>query len=127
MPELETSSNLVNEEYKYGFITDIPEDSLPKGLNEDIVRAISAKYYEIGVEKRLFLLFLVPTVFDWLENTGFLLVLNAWPEAGDTAAAFAVSAKKLKLGSLLITQPAALLLLLAGLPMWVYRRVKPDG
>jgi Fe-S cluster assembly protein SufB len=29
-------------EYKYGFYSDIAQDSLPKGLNEDIVRQISA-------------------------------------------------------------------------------------
>lgn len=30
-------------DYKYGFVTDVETESLPKGLNEDIVRAISAK------------------------------------------------------------------------------------
>ena len=34
---------LVNKEYKYGFVTDIESDTAPKGLNEDIVRLISAK------------------------------------------------------------------------------------
>jgi Fe-S cluster assembly protein SufB len=34
---------LVNKEYKYGFVTDIESDSAPKGLNEDIIRLISAK------------------------------------------------------------------------------------
>jgi Fe-S cluster assembly protein SufB len=34
---------LVNKEYKYGFVTDIDADTAPKGLNEDIVRLISAK------------------------------------------------------------------------------------
>ena len=29
--------------YKYGFVTDIESDKAPKGLNEDIVRFISAK------------------------------------------------------------------------------------
>ncbi len=33
-------------EYKYGFVTDIESDSLPPGLNEDVVRAISAKKNE---------------------------------------------------------------------------------
>ncbi len=37
---------LVNQPYKYGFITDIEADSLPPGLNEDVVRAISAKKNE---------------------------------------------------------------------------------
>ena len=34
------------EKYKYGFVTDIETDSAPKGLNEDIVRFISAKKNE---------------------------------------------------------------------------------
>jgi Fe-S cluster assembly protein SufB len=34
---------LVNKEYKYGFVTDIESDSAPRGLNEDIIRLISAK------------------------------------------------------------------------------------
>ena len=39
---------LVNKEYKYGFVTDIESDSAPKGLNEDIIRLISAKKGEPG-------------------------------------------------------------------------------
>jgi Fe-S cluster assembly protein SufB len=34
---------LVNKEYKYGFVTDIESDVAPRGLNEDIIRLISAK------------------------------------------------------------------------------------
>ena len=37
---------LVNREYKYGFVTDIEADSIPKGLNEDIIRLISRKKNE---------------------------------------------------------------------------------
>ncbi len=44
---MSTASNqiqeLANREYKYGFVTDIEAETLPKGLNEDIVRLISAK------------------------------------------------------------------------------------
>ncbi|MHB8474034.1 MAG: Fe-S cluster assembly protein SufB [Gammaproteobacteria bacterium] len=38
--------NVVNQPYKHGFVTDIESDALPKGLNEDIVRAISARKNE---------------------------------------------------------------------------------
>ena len=38
--------SLVNQEYKYGFVTDIESDVAPKGLNEDIVRLISDKKNE---------------------------------------------------------------------------------
>ena len=34
---------LVNREYKHGFVTDIKADSVPPGLNEGVIRHISAK------------------------------------------------------------------------------------
>lgn len=37
---------LVNQPYKYGFTTDIETDSIARGLNEDVIRAISAKKNE---------------------------------------------------------------------------------
>lgn len=37
---------LVNQPYKYGFVTDIESDTIPKGLSEDVVRLISAKKNE---------------------------------------------------------------------------------
>ena len=42
----ETIEGLVKTEYKYGFVTDIEADAAPPGLNEDIVRLISAKKNE---------------------------------------------------------------------------------
>jgi Fe-S cluster assembly protein SufB len=42
----ETIEGLVQKEYKYGFYTDVEADSAPPGLNEDIVRLISAKKQE---------------------------------------------------------------------------------
>jgi len=42
----ETIEGLVQQEYKYGFYTDVEADSAPPGLNEDIVRLISAKKKE---------------------------------------------------------------------------------
>jgi len=38
--------NLVNQPYKHGFVTEIESDIAPKGLNEDIIRLISAKKNE---------------------------------------------------------------------------------
>ncbi len=32
-----------SQEYKHGFVSDIVEETVPKGLNEDIVRLISTK------------------------------------------------------------------------------------
>ncbi len=45
-PEVDIIDQVVSQEYKYGFVTDIEMDTAPKGLNEDIVRFISAKKNE---------------------------------------------------------------------------------
>src|SRR5208282_835176 len=41
-----TIEELANGEYKHGFVTDIEADTVPRGLNEDVIRAISAKKNE---------------------------------------------------------------------------------
>jgi len=51
------------EDYKYGFVTDVETDTLPKGLNEDIVRAISAK----KEEPEFMLEFRLKAYRKWLE------------------------------------------------------------
>ena len=42
----ETIDGFVKQEYKYGFVTDVETDSAPPGLNEGIIRLISAKKKE---------------------------------------------------------------------------------
>src|SRR6516225_4152101 len=42
----ETIEQLANREYKYGFVTDVETETIPKGLSEDIVRLISQKKNE---------------------------------------------------------------------------------
>jgi Fe-S cluster assembly protein SufB len=37
---------LVNKEYAYGFVTDVESDTIPRGLTEETIRAISAKKNE---------------------------------------------------------------------------------
>lgn len=44
--ETQKIEELANKEYKYGFVTDIEADTLPKGLNENIIRQLSAKKNE---------------------------------------------------------------------------------
>src|SRR5919204_3786189 len=41
-----TIEQIANQEYKYGFVTDIEADVAPPGLNEDIIRLISTKKSE---------------------------------------------------------------------------------
>ena len=45
-PATNTVEDLARREYKYGFITDIEADTVPPGLNEEIIRFISAKKSE---------------------------------------------------------------------------------
>src|SRR3989304_6105262 len=42
----DTIEALATQEYKYGFVTEVETESVPKGLNEDIIRLISAKKTE---------------------------------------------------------------------------------
>ena len=44
--ETQKIQDLANQEYKYGFYTDVETDSAPPGLNEDIIRLISNKKEE---------------------------------------------------------------------------------
>jgi Fe-S cluster assembly protein SufB len=44
--QAKTIEDFTNADYKHGFVTDIEEESIPKGLSEDVVRLISAKKEE---------------------------------------------------------------------------------
>lgn len=44
--EEDLEKELENQEYKYGFTTNIESDKIPVGLNEDVIRIISAKKNE---------------------------------------------------------------------------------
>lgn len=63
---------LVNQPYKYGFVTDIESDSIPKGLSEDVVRLISSKKNE----PEFMLEFRLKAYRQWLKMTE-----PSWQEA----------------------------------------------
>ncbi len=44
--ETEQINELANQEYKYGFYTDVEADEVPAGLSEDVIRLISTKKNE---------------------------------------------------------------------------------
>jgi Fe-S cluster assembly protein SufB len=44
--ESSTIDGLVEKKYQHGFVTDIESDTLPPGLSEDVIRAISARKHE---------------------------------------------------------------------------------
>ncbi|HET9408620.1 MAG TPA: Fe-S cluster assembly protein SufB [Candidatus Sulfotelmatobacter sp.] len=43
---VDTIRDLAQQDYKWGFVTDIEHEQVPKGLNEEIIRIISAKKQE---------------------------------------------------------------------------------
>ena len=43
MAEPNTEDLLARDEYKYGFVSEVEEELIPKGLNEDVIRSISAR------------------------------------------------------------------------------------
>ena len=60
-----TVKTLVNQPYKYGFVTDIESDTIPRGLSEDVVRLISAKKNE----PEFMLQFRLKAYRKWLKMT----------------------------------------------------------
>ncbi|MDX2098210.1 MAG: Fe-S cluster assembly protein SufB, partial [Leptolyngbyaceae cyanobacterium bins.59] len=63
--------SLVNQPYKYGFVTDIESETIPRGLNEDIVRLISQKKNE----PEFMLEFRLRAYRQWLKMTE-----PTWPQ-----------------------------------------------
>ncbi|HKJ47099.1 MAG TPA: Fe-S cluster assembly protein SufB [Balneolales bacterium] len=61
MSDTQTIDKVVKQPYKYGFVTDIEYDEFPKGLNEDIIRAIS----EIKNEPEFMLNFRLKAFRQW--------------------------------------------------------------
>ena len=41
--ETKTIEELATQEYRYGFVTDVEAETIPRGLNEDTIRQISAR------------------------------------------------------------------------------------
>ncbi len=60
-----TVKTLVNQPYKYGFVTDIESEAIPRGLNEDVIRLISAK----KKEPEFMLEFRLKAYHQWLKMT----------------------------------------------------------
>jgi Fe-S cluster assembly protein SufB len=66
-----TVRTLVNQPYKYGFVTDIESESIPRGLSEDVIRLISAKKQE----PEFMLEFRLKAYRQWLKMTE-----PTWPQ-----------------------------------------------
>ena len=51
--EGDLKKDLENNEYEFGFVTDIESDKVSKGLNEEVITLISKKLHLHGIEQEV--------------------------------------------------------------------------
>jgi hypothetical protein len=87
------------------------------------LRHLSATWYEKIDSRNLFMVFFIPTLFDWTENIFALIVINGYPDELMFAATMLVIAKKGKLASVMLMQAVTWLLLFATAVKWAGSKV----
>ncbi len=87
-----------------------------------LLRHSLPRWYAIAEEKNLFVLFLLATLFDWLENITLLSVIAGYPNELSTIATLAVAAKMGKLAFVFLFQGLTLLLLIFCAGQWLARK-----
>ena len=99
-------TTLVNQPYKYGFVTDIEADTIPRGLSEDVVRLISAKKNE----PEFMLEYRLRAYHQWLKMTEPTWSHVQYPPINyqDIIYYSAPKPKKAKLNSLVEVDPTLL-------------------
>ncbi len=86
----------IEQEYKYGFVTDIEQDTLPPGLNEDVIRSISA----IKEEPEFMLEWRLKSYRQWLKMDEPTWAKVEYPEIDYQAISYYSAPKKKELKSL---------------------------
>ena len=87
-----------------------------------LLRHSLPRWYAIAEEKNLFVLFLLATLFDWLENITLLSVMAGYPNELSSIATLAVAAKMGKLAFVFLFQGLVLLLLVFSAGKWLARK-----
>ena len=87
-----------------------------------LLRHSLPRWYAIAEEKNLFVLFLLATLFDWLENITLLSVIAGYPNELSSIATLAVAAKMGKLAFVFLFQGLTLLLLIFCAGQWLARK-----
>ena len=87
-----------------------------------LLRHALPRWYAIAEQKNLFVLFLLATLFDWLENITLLSVMAGYPNELSTIATLAVAAKIGKLAFVFLFQGLSLLLLIFCAGQWLARK-----
>lgn len=86
----------IEQEYKYGFVTDIEQDTLPPGLNEDVIRSISA----IKEEPEFMLEWRLKSYRQWLNMDEPTWAKVEYPEIDYQTISYYSAPKKKELKSL---------------------------
>ena len=87
-----------------------------------LLRHSLPRWYAIAEQKNLFVLFLLATLFDWLENITLLSVMTGYPNELSSIATLAVAAKMGKLAFVFLFQGLVLLLLIFSAGKWLARK-----
>ena len=86
----------IEQDYKYGFVTDVEQDTLPPGLNEDVIRTISA----IKNEPEFMLEWRLKSYRKWLNMEEPTWAKVSYPEIDYQAISYYSAPKKKELKSL---------------------------
>ena len=86
----------IEQDYKYGFVTDIEQDTLPPGLNEDVIRSISA----IKSEPKFMLDWRLQSYEKWLNMVEPAWAKVDYPQIDYQAISYYSAPKKKDLKSL---------------------------
>lgn len=87
------------------------------------LRHAAPGWYAVANARNLFVLMLVVTLFDYLENIHLLWVVSVWPETPDLVAQLAVAAKRAKLAGMGIAFSLTTVALLGALVQYARRRL----
>ncbi|MCP4089588.1 MAG: hypothetical protein GY746_07325 [Gammaproteobacteria bacterium] len=89
------------------------------------LRHTSESLYQIAKNRNLFLLLLIPSLFDWAENLNLLCVIISWPNKIELSAQLAVLAKQGKLAFMNVSFALTGILFITGLFGWIKSKVRP--
>ncbi len=81
------------------------------------------RVYDALVARKLLLVLMLATVFDWLENVAAVTAITMYPDEISWLPGLLVFAKKCKLGLMVVSNGVMLLAILAAAGTWVARRM----
>ncbi|MDG2156372.1 MAG: hypothetical protein P8M26_10550 [Gammaproteobacteria bacterium] len=80
-------------------------------------------WYEYALRRHLFVLLLIPALFDWLENIMLLITIAAFPAELSAAADTAVIMKQTKLAATTVAQITTAVIVIAGIAITIKRKL----